>query len=363
MTFEIEMVDPPDLSKLNWVFDRGRGRVLVRSDRLLDQVPTVTIRATTDGQTGPSGDNVYIELDDGRGRAETAYYEYDEADDKIRRWYYDEADEQPGTVSKEFTYYFDREEILGQYKDGEWSSSGISPGDIVARFGYEDGPSAEATVRFTPPDDASIRDNTRVTDLSFDVQNGTQPTITPTATVGNPTNHGVDYPITVTTQADGRIVNSEDVLIEDLSGSVNAYRLEKSEATLPSVTLPRGTQRATVFIEPRSWAAEFGESYAESVNTDAPVPEDVQIVDCDMAQSQVRAPAEVDMSATVENPTPFRVETELTFSLGGRSETETVVLSPNERYTDRQAVAVLSGGTKQGSVEITRIREIDGANN
>ena len=136
--FEMEIVDGPDLSKLNWVYDDDRGRVLVRTDRLLDQVPSITVRATAMG-SAIDFDNPSIKLDDGRGRAETAYYEYDETSDQINRWFYDNdiwAADEP--VSETFEYRFDREEILGQYRDGEWSENGISPGDITVDFGYRD---------------------------------------------------------------------------------------------------------------------------------------------------------------------------------------------------------------------------------
>jgi len=359
MTFRMEMVSAPDLSKLNWVFDDGRGRVLVRTGTRIDSPPSITVRVVADSSSRPQFDNSYIELDDGRTQPTTAYYDYGSTDDKINRWFFDTVYPADGTLTREFTYQFDRDEILGQYDDGEWSQSGISPGEITVTFGYEGyAETASSTVELTPPPDTAVRSNVRVTDLSIDVINGIEPRLSPTATVANPTNHGVDYPATVITRADGQVVNSEQVLIERLSGSASAPFPNESTATLPSVTLPRGTQRATVSVEPRDWAAAYGRSYSESVNTSAPVPSDVQIVDCNISQSRIRAPAEVEMSATVENPTPFRVETELTFALGGRSETETVVLSPNERYTASQPVAALSGGTKQGTVDITRTREV-----
>ena len=191
-----------------------------------------------------------------------------------------------------------------------------------------------------------------MTDLDIDVQNGQTPTITPTATVANPADHGVDYPIQYTVRADGQRTATGAITIEDLSGSLSRRDPEVSTAVLPSVTLPAGTQDATVFIEPRDWAAAYGETYSESISTDAPVPTDVQIVDCDISQSRVTAPAEVDMSATLENPAPFRVTAEAVFSLGAESRPETVTLDPGERYTVSQRAPVFGGGTVQGSVSL-----------
>jgi len=363
MTFEMEIVSPPDLSKLNWSYDSGRDRVLVKTGRFARTGrPAIDVRVTANSaaEKPPSASyqKAEIELDDGRARPESVYFE-DLNEDPIIDWWFDDVQDAGGqTISKTFTYRFDRSEIVAQYQDGEWAAGGISTGDITVRFSLDYYATAEASARLVPPADAAVRDNVRVSDLSFDVSGGTAPQITPTVTIDNPANHAVDYPVRVVVRADGRRAFSDNITIQNLSGAVGGRGVETSTATLPTVSLPSGTREATVFIEPRAWAAEFGETYSESISTDLPVPSDVQIVACDMSPSRVRAPAEVEMAATLENPTPLRVETELTFTLGGRSETETVTLDPNERYTDRQRVAVLSGGTKQGSVEITSTQEV-----